>query len=687
MAERSWERGAAGSALGTREVTSFCRLCPASCGIRVTVEGDRIAKVMGDSGHPLSSGYTCPKGRALGQLHHSLGRLDGPLVGRAGDRRAASWEEWLDHLAARLASIVEESGPDAVAFYSGTGGSDAAAAALLSRLIKAIGTRSFYSALTIDGPAKPLVWSLMAGQPGLFATAIDYGTVSMALFVGTNPVISHGHASYAPNPRRRLGALAAHGELWVVDPRRTETARMATRHLAVRPGTDHVWLAAVVREMLATADLDELAERAIGIAELAAAVDGYTLDGAARACDIDRRDLENLVSALRRHGRFCGMVGTGSSMSPSANLAQWLMNCLTVITDSADRPGGTWFNPGFIRRLDDDPASWRFVYPGEGPRSRPELTRRFGQMPAAALVDEIERGNVRAVVVTGGNLVGALPGTQRTSEALGSVEVLAVLDVRESPTTDLATHVAAVAGQLERADVGVADQYLPAVAGQYTPAVVPVGANRKPQWWIEAEIARRLGHDIMPPGSTTDTATDDDILESIVRHARADLPTLKARPTAVVAQEVAYGWVLPNVARLGGWRLAPPELVAQLESLPLPDDGLLLIPRRQLPQINSLHVTETDLRGSRDAARLLMHPKDAEVAGVRDGHEADVVSAHGAVRVVVAVDEGIRAGAVSVPHGFAGADVNRLTSAHDTLDALTGMPAYSAIPVTVLPVH
>lgn len=670
-----------------REVVSFCRLCPASCGIRVMVDGENVIKVMGDASHPLSNGYTCPKGRALGTSHHSPDRLDGPVIGRGTERRHVSWDEWLDDLGRRLAAIVDESGPDAVAFYVGTGMADAAAAALLARLIKAIGTRSFYSALTVDGPAKPFVWALMAGQPGLFATAIDYEAVTMTLLVGTNPIVSHGaHSSYAPNPRTRLSSLTARGELWVVDPRRTETARMATRHLAVRPGTDHVWLAAVVREMLATADLGELSERASGVTELASAVAGYSLDVAARVCGVDRRDLEDLAAALKRHGRFCGMVGTGSTMSPSANLTQWLMNCLTVITDSADKRGGTWFNPGFIRRLDDDPATWRFVSAGSGPQSRPELPRQFGQMPAAALMDEIEQGYVRAVVVAGGNLVGALPGTERTIAALNDVDVLAVLDVRQSPTADLATHVAAVAGQLERADVTVADQYLPAVAGQYTSAIVPPGASRRPQWWVEAEIARRLGHNIMPPGLTPDSATDDDILGSIVRHARADLPALKAHPTALVAEKETYGWVLPHIARLGGWRLAPAELIEQMDSLPLPDDGLLLIPRRRLRQINSVHITETSTRRSREAPALLMHPSDAEVVGVNDADEADVISDHGVVRAVVRIDHAIRPGAVSLPHGFAGADVNDLTSAHDAIDPLTGMPTFSALPVRVHPV-
>src|SRR3954468_9172292 len=106
----------------TRVTTpSFCRLCPAFCGILVTVEGDRVVEVGGDADNPVSRGYTCSKGRASGDLHHHPERLDAPLLGRGDARTTVDWTRALDHVADELGRIIAESGPNAVAAYRASG--------------------------------------------------------------------------------------------------------------------------------------------------------------------------------------------------------------------------------------------------------------------------------------------------------------------------------------------------------------------------------------------------------------------------------------------------------------------------------------------------------------------------------------------------------------------------------------
>src|SRR6201999_4554058 len=96
---------------------------------------------------------------------------------------------------------------------------------------------------------------------------------------------------------------------------------------------------------------------------------------------------------------------------------------------SQDRPGGTWFNPGGVRQMQHRTGSQSDGRPAPGPRSRPELSSRLGQYPAAALADEIDAGYVRALIVHGANLVTALPNPERTIASLGRLELLLVLDV------------------------------------------------------------------------------------------------------------------------------------------------------------------------------------------------------------------------------------------------------------------
>jgi anaerobic selenocysteine-containing dehydrogenase len=669
--------------MSLREVTSYCRFCVASCGIKVTVDGDSVVRVRGDADHPTSHGYTCPKGRALPSFHEDPRRLNEPGLGRHEDRRPVTWERFTADLGEKVARIVAESGPDSIGVFAGSGAGDAAAAVMIKALLKAVGSRNLYTPLTIDGPSKSLVAALMAGQPGLAFAGIDYATTTLSVLVGTNPVVSHGQSNALPDPRSRIKGLLKRGEVWVIDPRRTETARMATRHLSPRPGTDHIWLAAVVRELLTTADADLLSRTAIGHEKLAAAVEPYTLDVASSRTGIDRRDLEDLVAAIRRHGRFAGVTGTGVTMSASANLTQWLMMSLLVITDSVDAPGGVWFNPGYIRALDSDDGSWGDLRASAGPAARPELPRQFGQMPAIALVDEIEAGHLRVLFVLGGNLTTCLPDSERVRKALSQVEVLVVADVVRSEITDLATHLAPCAGQLERADVTLGvDQYLPAVAAQYTPAVVRPAKQRRELWLILAKLLEQLGHEAIPGGRAVDECTAEDLIAIALRSSPADLQELMKAPTAVLAHEAVYGWVRRNVEKHGGWRLAPPELVALLPDAPEPA-GLLLVPRRQLKHFNSQLVGTLALPSGQDDPLVLVNPADASDAGVAEGDRVELASASGSVTAMVHLDPGIRRGAVSLPHGFTDTNVNRLTSSAEGVDGLTGMPTFSGVQLTM----
>lgn len=91
---------------GIVSTRSHCKICTSQCGIVVDRDGDRIVKVKGDPDHPLSKGYTCPKGRALGKLHHHSDAIVRPLMRRNGALVPVDWESCLDDLASRLKAIV-----------------------------------------------------------------------------------------------------------------------------------------------------------------------------------------------------------------------------------------------------------------------------------------------------------------------------------------------------------------------------------------------------------------------------------------------------------------------------------------------------------------------------------------------------------------------------------------------------
>jgi anaerobic selenocysteine-containing dehydrogenase len=204
---------------------------------------------------------------------------------------------------------------------------------------------------------------------------LDYDNAGFAMFIGSNPVVSHGHTVGCrtprrdPRPREACRGLDRRPSLY-----RDGAARDASPRAAA--GTDYAVLAYLVRELLR----DGVKAPAQDVDALAAAVAPFTLQHASTIADVPEAELERLLSAVRRAGRIVVDTGTGVTMSASANVTQWLSWALLIITESMNRPGGIWFHPGFAYQLESfelpiSPPEGQF---GPGPRSRPRRRRSCG---------------------------------------------------------------------------------------------------------------------------------------------------------------------------------------------------------------------------------------------------------------------------------------------------------------------
>lgn len=754
------------------ELRTCCRCCPAGCGIVVTVEGRRVTGVRGDRDHPISRGYTCAKGRALPAFHHRPDRLDHPSMrlppgdapgtpstdpddpddqddpagrpaGRAAEgsivRRRVSWSAVLDDLAARVRGLVERHGPDSVGVYRATGTSgDTLGRRAAERFVRQLGSTQYYSAATVDVAPAWRAGEMVSGS-GRELTPVwvpEHPDSRLVLFVGCNPVVSHGYLTLLSDPIRRIRAFQRRGgRVWVCDPRRTETARLADGHVAARPGTDVVLLAWLVRSLLEEgADRHELARFVDphDLTRLRAGLEGLDRARVAARCDVAGEDLDRLLAAIRAAGRIAVVAGTGVTFGRHALLTEWLRWVLLVVTGSLDRPGGMWFNPGWMvaveqrDRWEPAPPEGR-VEPG--PASRPDLPRLFGQNPCAALVDEIESGRLRALLVAGGSPLTAFPDPDRTAAALRSLEVLAVVDVVATPLTGLATHVLPATGQLERTDLVALERTMLA------PAVVAPdpATQRRPTWWIFAQLGHRLDLDALgipagvglgepsppagptPPGSVHHTdgggagptapaarsgriddgtalavGAEPELLRALAAQSRDGADALFAAGSHGVASPPLYGWVRDRALPGGRWRIAPPGMLERLgQVLASPGDRqrresgpLHLVSRRQVGANNATRYVPPER--SADRPVVLLHPEDAAGLGVADGDRVELRSEAGSVVAVARPHDGMRRGVVSLPHGWHDANVCRLTDA-GAVDPLTTQPQMSGFAVTLHP--
>ena len=546
----------------TTQSRSFCRLCPAYCGILVTHDGDRVVKVQGDRDHPVSQGYTCPKGRALGELHHHPQRLDGPLLRRNGRLEPVTWDELLDDLAAKLRPLLDGHGPAAVGAYFGTAAVfDANLYWAGARFLRQLGSPSKFTSGTIDAPSYPVVRRLMAGVGWIFHS-IDFERTTLLLLLGTNPVVSHNsHMQAFPNPTARIREIERRGEVWVVDARRTETARLATRHLAPRPGSDYALLAFLVRELLREgADAEYLAAHATRVDELRAAVEPF--DEAAATRLTGPRARRPVGPARRRAPARSALAADGHGhLDVGGREPDAVALGRTARRDRIARAAGRRLVQPRLR------AGARPAAGDAGPGARagagepPRAPRQGGEYPSITMLDEMEAGNIRAMLVLGGNLVAALPDASRVKAALRQTPVVVVSDVQHGDMTELATHVFAATGPLERADLPhFSDCLAPTLAAQYTPAVVPVGADRRPAWWPPPpspsasahRSCRRASRSTRPPTTTSCACACGP------RHGRRSTSSRPPRPRSWTTTAPSAGWSATSCPTGAGiWRPRP----------------------------------------------------------------------------------------------------------------------------------
>jgi anaerobic selenocysteine-containing dehydrogenase len=547
-----------------------------------------------------------------------------------------------------------------------------------------LASTSVYTAATVDN-APALVAAEMVTGNGMLNPVWEPGNGGPVVFVGSNPVVSHGYGTTLPDPVTYLrGHQASGGPIWVLDPRRTETAALADHHLAVAPGSDVEVLAALMAGVLADGADPEEVDRwcdPADIVVLRRVLAPFTLDLAAERAGVPVADLEALLDDVRTcDGRLAVFCGTGPAMGRDGVLVEWLRWCLLVLTGSLDWSGGMRFNRGAVNRL----GKWKGdAAPMPGPPTRPDLRRVVGQVPALALVDEIEAGNVRVLVVTGGNPVLAFPEPERVKAAFEKLDALVVLDVAEGETVALATHVLPTTGQLERADLSLTEGVLLRSGMQATRPVVPPVAERKPSWWILAQLARRHGGDLLG-GADPDILTDEMFLSGLLGHGPLDASEVFARGPHGTDVAIEHGWVHEQLLPDGRWRLAPAELVERIEArsgqrgTAATEGTLLLVNRREVAWSNSITYA-----GQGDEPALRLNPDDAAALRVTAPGRVTVTSAHGSIEVSVALDERLRPGTVSLTHGRDDSPAGRLTSATVDVDPLTAMPLASGLSVTV----
>jgi anaerobic selenocysteine-containing dehydrogenase len=704
-----------------------CPLCEATCGVTIERDGDRVVAVRGDEADPFSRGYVCPKGTALGDLHHDPDRLRRPLR-RDGDRWIElPWDEALDLVATRLDAVRAAHGRHALGVYVGNPAVHNLGLLTFGQLLlRSLRTRNAFSATSMDQLPHMLAALELFGDQ-LLMPVPDLDRTDLLICLGANPLASNGSIMTAPDVRGRLAELRRRGgKVIVLDPRRTETAERADRHLPLRPGTDAVLLLAMLNVVFAEglADLRHLADHALGLAALRTAALPWTPARAATITGVAAEDITRLTRDLATTPRAVLYGRIGVCTQEFGGLAAWLCWAVNAVTGHLDTPGGLMFTTPAVDLLAlarhagvrGGFARWRTRVS--------DLPEFGGELPVAALVEEIEtpgERQLRALLTVAGNPVLSIPGGPRLERALGKLDFMVSIDPYLNETSRHADVILPPTSALERSHYDVAlNAFAIRNVAKYAPPTFARPADARHDWEICLGLWQRLGGGGLRKrltaralGRLGPEAVLDLMLRTGPHGVRGDanltLAKLRAAPHGIDLGPLESR--LP--ARLGHAdrkvHLAPdtyladlPRLAARFATPPAarPTAELTLIGRRHLRSNNSwLHNSARLVKGP-SRCTAMIHPRDAEARGLRDGDLAVVQSRAGAITLPVEITDAIMPGVVSIPHGFghhragarltvaaahAGVSVNDLTDP-TFVDRLSGTSALTGLPVTLTPV-
>ncbi|HEU5320703.1 MAG TPA: molybdopterin-dependent oxidoreductase, partial [Methylomirabilota bacterium] len=324
----------------------ICPFCEACCGLARTLDGGRVTSVRGHDADVFSAGFLCPKGAALGELHEDPDRLRAPLLRRGGRLVEASWDEAFAEVERRLPPVLSGYGRHAAAMVVGNPAAHKIGLLLYAaRLARALGTHNLYTASTLDQMPKQLSAGLMFGH-WLSIPVPDIERAQLLVILGANPMVSNGSLWTVPDFRGKARALRARGgRIVVVDPRRSETAAMADRHLFIRPGADAFFLLGLAHTLFdeRLVRLGRLAGHVAGVEAVEAAVAGFPAERVAGRCGIAAGTIRELARELAGTERAAVYGRLGTCTQAFGTLASWLIDVLNVLTGHLDEPGGAMF--------------------------------------------------------------------------------------------------------------------------------------------------------------------------------------------------------------------------------------------------------------------------------------------------------------------------------------------------------
>lgn len=712
---------------------TFCRICEATCGLKVQVKDNRVEKIEPDPEHVVSRGFVCVKGTHFDQVQNSPDRIDTPMK-RTGDTwKAISWDQAAREIAAKLNTLREQHGPNSIAHFVGSpAGANVLSPLFRNAFFQALGSNRMYGTPTTDTTNKFRVNEDMYGSPFRLAFP-DVNHSQFLMVIGANPAVSGNSLYHLPRAKERMrGIVKRGGRVVFINPRRIETAAAGEHHF-IRPDTDVYFLAAFLQEMIACGYVDQqvVQTHSKGFDTLSGLVAEWTPEKQAEVTGIAAQTLRELVAAHRRANGAALYMSTGVNQGRHGTLCFWLLEAINAVSGNLDGRGGTLMGEGLFdmaRQVNEDGAMLLQYQREDG------FPTVVGNHPSGLLADDIFGGDVKAIIVEASNPFLACSNPQgRLEDAFEELELLVCIDLFRNEVGNKAHYILPAPTWLERAEIPYA---LQSFAGNnptpymiYSDAVVESPPLVRHEWWIFCRLSRAMGLKLFDSHlASLLLGLNDRLVYHPWRWLRrlavgpekmlngmlkkAGLPGRKQflaqHPHGLLLEENHAGTFLGTDRVLtadGLVDLAPQpyvrafqESMAQCYEEELANsDTFKLIGKREIKRINTSSANVPRLV-KEDSNYCYIHPEDAAGLGVMDGELLDVSSQHGCITIPAKVSDEMMPRTIAIPQcwGHSRADGLSHASKHpgvnsnllagdgaDNVEKLSGMSHLSGIPVTL----
>lgn len=675
---------------GTDTQFTFCRICESLCGLEVRTSDNQIIDILPDKDHVATRGFACPKGLKQHRLFGSPDRLKYPMKKVEARWQRISWDQALYEIGLKIKKIIDQNDPDSVAMYVGTAAGFGVLHPVFAQgFMTGLGSKSVFSSATQDCSNKFAVAHQMYGFP-FTQPHPDILHTDCLIIIGANPVISKWSFLQVPNPSWHIKDIQRRGgKVIVVDPRKTETAKISSEHIYIRPNTDVYFYLSFLNEVirLKGVDIRRVEKYTRGYSQLVKLSAGWTPHKTSDVTGIPANKLTQLVKTYLKANGASLYCSTGVNMGTQGSLAFWIQECINMITGNLDKKGGTLVGKGVI----DFPKFGT----KKGLLMRDDVSRigNFRSVndafPGGILADEIltpGKKQVRALFVTGGNPLITMANSNRLRNAFNQLELLVTLDIFPTETAMIGNYMLPCTSPLERPDLPFV---FPLMLGlqtkpylQATKALIRPDVEQRDEASIYLDLAKAAGKSIF--GSTLAQKVFE-----ILKWIRSW--HLKESYKKSIPQEFLLNMLL-KITRQKGFNkilkfkhgllkrdhldqdflinrmvtpdklinLAPEKLLEQVKKL---EDGFTeerynknkfkLITRRAVTTHNSwTHNYEGFVQGPRFTNYVYMNSIDARDLGLKNGDLVDVSSKMATIRLPLKLDDDLNLRTVALPHGW-----------------------------------